>query len=69
MTSKLYNHLYHFLRPLSISSASVDWPIAPVKAQRDLLAKHNLTVDDISLFEINEAFRSELFGLGILFFD
>jgi len=36
--------------------ASVDWPIAPVKAQRDLLAKHNLTVDDISLFEINEAF-------------
>lgn len=36
--------------------ASVDWPVAPVKAQRDLLKRHNLTVEDISLFEINEAF-------------
>jgi len=36
--------------------ASVDWPIAPVTAQKDLLARHNLTVEDISLFEINEAF-------------
>jgi len=36
--------------------ASVDWPIAPVKAQNDLLARNKLTVDDIALFEINEAF-------------
>jgi len=55
--------LSHGLAPLArikgfsdAALASVDWPIAPVKAQRDLLAKHNLTVDDISLFEINEAF-------------
>ena len=38
-------------------AASVDWPIAPVKAQNDLLARNKLTVDDIALFEINEAFR------------
>lgn len=42
---------------LLLLSASVDWPIAPVKAQKDLLDRHNLTVDDISLYEINEAFR------------
>jgi len=36
--------------------ASVDWPIAPVKAQKDLLDRHGLSVEDVSLFEINEAF-------------
>ena len=41
---------------MSIHSASVDWPVAPVKAQRDLLKRLNLSVEDISLFEINEAF-------------
>jgi len=35
---------------------SVDWPVAPVKAQNDLLKKNNLKVEDIALFEINEAF-------------
>lgn len=36
--------------------ASVDWPVAPVVAQEKLLKKFGLTTDDISLFEINEAF-------------
>lgn len=33
--------------------------IGPVPAIRKLLAKHNLTVDDIDLFEINEAFAAQ----------
>jgi acetyl-CoA C-acetyltransferase len=34
----------------------VDFPIAPTVALPKALEKANLTVDDISLFEINEAF-------------
>jgi acetyl-CoA acyltransferase len=33
--------------------------IGPVPAIRKLLAKHNLTIDDIDLFEINEAFAAQ----------
>ena len=33
--------------------------IGPVPAIRKLLAKHNLTIDDIDLFEINEAFSAQ----------
>jgi acetyl-CoA acyltransferase len=33
--------------------------IGPVPAVRKLLAKHNLTVDDIDVFELNEAFAAQ----------
>jgi acetyl-CoA acyltransferase len=33
--------------------------IGPVPAIRTLLAKHNLTVNDIDVFEINEAFAAQ----------
>jgi len=51
--------------------ASVDWPVAPVKAQQHLLDKHGLKIEDISLFEINEAFsvvvlaNAKLLGLDL----
>lgn len=34
----------------------IDFPIAPTVALPQALKKANLTVEDISLFEINEAF-------------
>jgi acetyl-CoA acyltransferase len=33
--------------------------IGPIPAIRKLLAKHEMTVDDIDVFEINEAFASQ----------
>ncbi|GAB4132319.1 MAG: acetyl-CoA C-acetyltransferase [Ignavibacteriales bacterium] len=40
----------------SAAKAPIEFPTAPAKAIQKVLSKANLTVDDIDLFEINEAF-------------
>jgi len=40
----------------SAAKAPIDFPIAPVDAIKKILKKANMNIDDIDLFEINEAF-------------
>ena len=48
-----------------------DWPVAPATGVKQMLDKNNLTVDDIDLWEINEAFavvvlaNCQLLGLDV----
>lgn len=56
-------HLQPVLRFIDSEASGVhpDYPgISPVPAIRDLLARNQLTIENIDLFEINEAFASKI---------
>ncbi|WP_124728537.1 acetyl-CoA C-acetyltransferase [Staphylospora marina] len=50
--------LARILGHAAIALEAKDFPITPAHAVKKLLAKHNLEVKDIDLFEINEAFAA-----------
>ncbi|MBD1372062.1 acetyl-CoA C-acetyltransferase [Hazenella sp. IB182357] len=50
--------LAHILGHAAVGMEAKDFPITPAYAIQKLLKKQNLTVDDIDLFEINEAFAA-----------
>ncbi|MDR1815514.1 MAG: acetyl-CoA C-acetyltransferase [Clostridiales Family XIII bacterium] len=70
VTSKEYaekNGLTPLAKIVSYASAGVDpaiMGIGPIPASQKALAKAGLTVDDIDLFEANEAFSSQAFVVG-----
>lgn len=53
---KGFNPLVEIIAQASAAKAPIDFPIAPVDAIAKVLSKANLKIDDIDLFEINEAF-------------
>ena len=50
------NPLVEIVAQSSAAKAPIDFTIAPADAIAKVLSKANLTIDDIGLFEINEAF-------------
>lgn len=46
----------HILAHSSTATTPADFPIAPIAATKQLLAKLNWTINDVELFEVNEAF-------------
>ncbi len=50
------NPLVEIIAQASAALAPIDFPLAPANAIKNAIAKTNLTLQDIDLFEINEAF-------------